>query len=183
MTVSLPHYAEVRGFPQRDAAEDFYLLNKLAQVGQIGLLEGEPITLVPRRSTRVPFGTGQGTAKLEALFKAGGTFTLYDPRSFEALKQLLEAFRRFSETRKVEDFEKEVFGDVAKLAIERLRIGHALCHAAERKDEKNCFRHIMTWFDGLKTLKFIHLMRDLGYPDVEEKCLSTFGKGKDPESR
>ena len=36
MAVSANHYAKVRGFPKREAGEDFYLLNKLAKVKTLG---------------------------------------------------------------------------------------------------------------------------------------------------
>ncbi len=35
MAVSPVHYARVRGFPKREAGEDFYLLNKLAKLGSV----------------------------------------------------------------------------------------------------------------------------------------------------
>ena len=39
MAVNAEHYASVRGFPRREAGEDFYLLNKLAKVGSVHTLE------------------------------------------------------------------------------------------------------------------------------------------------
>ena len=50
-------YAAVRGMPLRSAAEDFYLLNKLAKVGPVHGAQGNGVTITPRLSTRVPFGT------------------------------------------------------------------------------------------------------------------------------
>ena len=51
-------YAKVRGFPRRNAAEDFYLLNKLAKVGSVRSLATPTLTIDARLSERVPFGTG-----------------------------------------------------------------------------------------------------------------------------
>ena len=59
LAVHATAYARVRGFPKRLAAEDFYLLNKLAKVGTIRSLDGEPIRLSARTSNRTPFGTGR----------------------------------------------------------------------------------------------------------------------------
>ena len=51
-------YVKVRGMPCRSGGEDFYLLNKLAKVGNVVSLKGNPILLSGRVSPRVPFGTG-----------------------------------------------------------------------------------------------------------------------------
>ena len=56
-------YARARGFPRRQAAEDFHLLAKLAKLGPIRPLRGEPISLSSRVSSRVPFGTGAAVAR------------------------------------------------------------------------------------------------------------------------
>ena len=42
MAVRASYYAKVRGFPKREAGEDFYLLNKLAKVGTVLELEASP---------------------------------------------------------------------------------------------------------------------------------------------
>ncbi|MFH1129813.1 MAG: hypothetical protein V1754_00665 [Pseudomonadota bacterium] len=82
-------YAEVRGFPRREAAEDFYLLNKLAKVGPIYRSSHSPINIRGRLSDRVPFGTGAGTRKIHNMYKHGEEFFMYDPVVFEVLKDQL----------------------------------------------------------------------------------------------
>ena len=54
LAIDATSYAKVRGFPRRNAAEDFYLLNKLAKVGWIRRLKGPVIEIEARASTRVP---------------------------------------------------------------------------------------------------------------------------------
>ena len=54
LAVDARAYAQVRGFPKREAAEDFHLLAKLAKVGPVEPLRGEPIVLSGRESERVP---------------------------------------------------------------------------------------------------------------------------------
>ena len=51
-------YCQARGFPKRSAGEDFYLLNKLAKLGDVVYLADVIIKLDARPSQRVPFGTG-----------------------------------------------------------------------------------------------------------------------------
>lgn len=63
LAFSLPHYAAVRGFPNRQAGEDFYLLSKLVQLRPIVRIDNQPIIITTRLSDRIPFGTGPRLAQ------------------------------------------------------------------------------------------------------------------------
>ena len=45
-------YAHVRGFPKRQAGEDFYLLDKLATLGPLCRVSTEPVRIISRRCSR-----------------------------------------------------------------------------------------------------------------------------------
>ena len=45
LAVKADAYAQVRGFPKRAGAEDFYLLNKLAKLGAIARTQGQSIAV------------------------------------------------------------------------------------------------------------------------------------------
>ncbi len=69
-------YAAVRGFPKRQAGEDFHFLNKLRKVGPIHYhLHGNPLYLAGRFSRRVPFGTGQATFNIHEQLSEGAPFS------------------------------------------------------------------------------------------------------------
>ena len=53
-------FRSVYGFPKRQAAEDFYLLNKAVKVAPVHYSKHKTLTIRGRPSERVPFGTGQG---------------------------------------------------------------------------------------------------------------------------
>jgi len=59
MAIDFEAYAQVRGFPRREAAEDFYLLAKLAKVGAIQP-GGGAIRLLPRPSSARALRYGAG---------------------------------------------------------------------------------------------------------------------------
>ncbi|MBD3647139.1 MAG: hypothetical protein HUJ31_06700, partial [Pseudomonadales bacterium] len=80
------HYAAVRGFPKRNAAEDFYLLNKLAKTGVIHQRSAPAIQIRARRSDRVPFGTGINLSRIAAMADPERSFEFYHPAIFEMLK-------------------------------------------------------------------------------------------------
>ena len=46
LAVKADAYAQVRGFPKRAGAEDFYLLNKLAKLGAMPRLQGRCIRII-----------------------------------------------------------------------------------------------------------------------------------------
>lgn len=119
LAVSTLHYAKVRGFPKRQAAEDFYLLTKLAKVGKIQRLQGEPILLSGRASHRVPFGTGPAVARIQHEPQQPH---VYHPAIFDRLREHLESLGRASKS------------------------------------------HIA--FDGFRTLKWIHALRDSAFPSL-----------------
>ena len=56
-------YAAVRGFPRKNAAEDFYALDKLAKVGSIIRLAGQPLLLEGRVSRPRALRDGQGALR------------------------------------------------------------------------------------------------------------------------
>ena len=58
------HYCQARGFPKRSGGEDFYLLNKLAKLGNIVELNSPVLKIESRFSHRVPFGTGPAVEKI-----------------------------------------------------------------------------------------------------------------------
>jgi len=164
LSLDLRAYEKARGFPRRDAGEDFYLMNKLAKLGKVCALPGR-VRLRYRLSQRVPFGTGAGTRKIRDQLARGETFTLYAPKSFEALKEWLAWLSEFPRHRTV-DFSGMAPQTVA--ALERLGARAALEQAAKtRPSESDCLRHLNDWFDGFRTLKFVHFLREDSFPEIE----------------
>ena len=82
LAIPAPAYTAVRGFPRKNAAEDFYVLDKLAKVGSILRLSGTPLLLEGRPSDRVPFGTGRALRDLVAKKRGLEGFRLYHPLVF-----------------------------------------------------------------------------------------------------
>jgi hypothetical protein len=156
-------YAEVRGFPRRQAAEDFYLLDKLAKVGSIHRPELPPIELRSRSSDRVPFGTG---ARVREIVTAGGGLSTYHPRVFELLGLTLGALRRAVVTRNEDEplaglrnrLDPGTLGAVST-ALDELGTFEALRETlGASADPRVRLRRLLTWFDALRTLRFIHLL-------------------------
>jgi hypothetical protein len=171
IAVNYHHYPLVRGFPKRAGAEDFYLLNKLAKTGAIHQFKEPQIAIEARASDRVPFGTGPAVIKLSEQ-PDPKMIQLYHPDSFiylHAFIQLLEALatQKTTTTQASETIALRISNPIIQPQLlqqlaERLDASAAVEHCHRNgKTVDSRIKHIHHWFDGFKTLKFIHTLRDL----------------------
>jgi hypothetical protein len=168
-------YAEVRGFPRRNALEDFHALNKLAKVGRILRLQGQPLLLEGRISERVPISTGKAIAGLVSRRGALAGFQLYHPAVFAHLAAWLRVLGSIARSR------GDTRAPLAELpadnpffrtdlllgALEEIGAFRAVREAIPlSSDETTLLRHLHTWFDALRTVQLIHALRDGGLPST-----------------
>ncbi len=151
-------YAAVRGFPKRLAGEDFYVLDKLAKIGSVLPLGSAAVRIRSRLSDRVPFGTGPRVRALSA----GGVAEIYDPDCYQALGAVLTAFTELAKSRALPPIDALALSALRSLGFER-EVAEAL---AQCKTEAVLLRRLLTWFDALKSLRFIHALRDSVHPDI-----------------
>ena len=172
-------YAQVRGFPRRTAAEDFYLLNKTAKVGRVSPLSGAPLELSSRVSSRVPFGTGAAIGR--ALESDEPERETYHPALFHHLRAWLDtlesAISENPSTRQGaavtlaatirERADRDSIVDSDRL-VAALEATGALASAADALavPGRTVRRRVHDSFDGFRTLKLLHALRDSGLPDL-----------------
>lgn len=168
-------YARVHGFPERNATEDFYILNKLAKVGSILRLAGTPVVLEGRLSDRVPIGTGKALSKLVASRRSLAGFRLYHPLAFALLSAWLRVLASTARSGgrlelALEQLPKDnpfFRSDLLIGALEKMRAFPAIRDTIERSsDPGSMLRAFHTWFDAFRTLKLIHALRDAGLPSL-----------------
>lgn len=165
----LEYYARVRGFPRRQAGEDFYLLNKLRKLAPIRHLSCEPISVRGRYSTRVPFGTGRA---IESIASDAEAFTVYHPDIYWALGQWNAALKAFAETPDPATFRRMLHGSDALSvdlldALEDLGALEAAHDAASRvRPGAPLMRRLIEWNDAFRTLKLIHRLRESSRPSI-----------------
>jgi len=165
-------YARVRGFPRRNALEDFHALNKLAKVGRILRLAGQPLRLEGRISERVPISTGKALSGLVSRRGALGGFRLYHPSVFAYLAawlRVLAAIARsgggdarapLAELPADSSFFRT---DILQAALEKMgAFGAVQTAIGSSGDEETLLRHLHTWFDALRTVQLVHALRDGG---------------------
>ncbi len=166
-------YAAVRGFPRKNAAEDFYVLDKLAKAGSIARLAGTPFLLEGRISDRVPFGTGKALSQLLAKKGALEGFRLYHPATFAHLAAWLRALDAVAASGgRVEAALDELprenpFFKTGLLvaSLEEMGAFPAIRDAIARSGDADTMRrHFHTWFDAFRTLKLIRALQAGGLP-------------------
>ena len=175
LAVPTAAYVAVRGVPKLAAGEDFYLLDKLAKVGGIVRVAGEPIAIRSRRSQRVPFGTGPRVQQL----LLGAELHVAAPAAFAALSAVLrgiDAFARQGEESAFAAALAALPADVrpaAQRAFEESGLLLAARAARRAVGAGDLRRRLHTWFDALATLRFLHRVRDAGVAELAlERALS-----------
>jgi hypothetical protein len=133
------------GMKVRKAGEDFYFLQELAKTTGVEVIDRVLVFPSPRISARTPFGTGQAVRELIE----GKELSEVSSAAFDRLEKVLKCaeFENLDRDDPVfpdrEFFEKEKFFKVWP-GIRRNTPPAKLCKAFH------------TWFDGLKTLRFLH---------------------------
>jgi hypothetical protein len=162
LAVRAEAYAAVRGFPKREAGEDFHLLSKVAKIAAVQTLHQQTIGIAARRSLRTPFGTGARVATL----LTGQAMEFHDPRLFTVLKEVLNAQRRWAQTPSAglsPSIENEAVKELWQQALEvlgELGLDEAMSHAARiGRDSADRLLHLHTWFDALRTLRLLRALQ------------------------
>lgn len=172
LAIHYQHYAQVRGFPKRAGAEDFYILNKLAKTGSIVSLTAPFIELQARQSNRVPFGTGPAVTKLAAS-ENPIAMPLYHPSCFAYLQLMLRLIESLATdgSHSIAQQLEQLFAkaqdattldeNLLRQAANSIGLEKAWHHCHQHGSTQAARQqHLQHWFDGFKTLKFIHRIRD-----------------------
>jgi hypothetical protein len=168
ISIRAQSYAAVRGIPRREAGEDFYLLNKLAKVGRVVTLKGNPVRIRGRLSDRVPFGTGAALHEIRDGMKRQESYRSYDPRVFKALAHWLAALEQFVDHPDVSQLQSAIqdqSGSLGPTLFETLTAMGAFAAADKASRQVSGVqlqRRLMEWNDAFRTLKLIHGLRDAG---------------------
>lgn len=161
---SVNAYMKAEGMNKKKAGEDFYFLEKVAKMFPVYTINEARVFPSARGSWRVPFGTGQRIDRY--MRKEQDEYQLYNPKSFTILKNWLSYFI-CSSLNSPKDYlreAKKIDGSLYNFLIEndfeadwqRIFAGPQHQFPLQKK----------IWFDGFRTLKFIHYLRDNGYPNV-----------------
>lgn len=160
-------YAQVRGFPRRLAAEDFYLLNKLAKLGNVEALGGAPISLSARSSERTPFGTGRALRR--ARERPAERLRAYHPGVFSYVGAWQQVLRQLVRLEGAVDLDAllraqlpawpDVDAALLRSILETLGSWQSAVTAASSPPGPIRAVHARESFDAARTLKLVHALR------------------------
>lgn len=150
LVINVISYAKVRGFPCRSGGEDFYLLNKLAKIGEVIQPKYPIINIRIRQSDRVPFGTGPAVTKIKEQIKLNNEILYYHPKVFIRLKNWRQDLLVYFENRiyPTDTFLNDHWSidTVFQKALKNI-------HSTKRWQQ-----FIHEWFDAFKILKSVHFL-------------------------
>lgn len=160
-------YAVVRGMNRREAAEDFYFLDKMAKYGPVAGIHTTTVYPSARPSRRVPFGTGQRMIRF--IEGKQNEYLLYDPEVFRILRRWLETMAGCcqQEPRAILGMAEDIHPLLSSF-LELNRFQHVWQRIQRNhRDHDRLRKQFHVWFDGFKTMKLVHYLTENGFPRGE----------------
>ncbi|MDX1696362.1 MAG: hypothetical protein R3208_21530 [Ketobacteraceae bacterium] len=160
-------YCDVRGFPVREAGEDFYLLNKLAKTATIHCPATPVLALSDRISERVPFGTGPAVKRISEQPDAEQEVLFYHPDIFALLKHWHHCITLLDGGENNLATLTDSLPVPLAEGLQALGLARAITHCQRQASGgAQAAHYLWQWFDGFRTLKLIHWLRERGYPSM-----------------
>lgn len=164
MACTADAYAAVAGMNRRTGAEDFYFLQQLAKTGRMDVIHDTVVHPSPRPSWRVPFGTGRSVAR--HLENGADPCPFYDAQCFDVLREWLSLMASppadaDSALTDAESISPPLASFLSAQGFEA--VWPRLMANAASADQLR--RQFHGWFDGFKTLKLVHCLRENGFPN------------------
>jgi len=159
LAVNAETYAKMGGMSRRQAGEDFYLLQKIAQQSPVAEVAKPIVFPAPSASERVPFGTGRSVRKIMDT----GSCKVYNFELFLLLRKFYSCFTDlYSGT--TSGIPDEILSFVGKGKMDSII---AECRN-NTSDCKNFVRRMISKFDVFHIIRFLNSFDDASnYPSLE----------------
>jgi len=162
MAFRAEEYVRAGGMRKRNGGEDFYFMQALRKIGEVGEIGGTTVFPSSRPSDRVPFGTGP---RISQILDGGKELRFYNPAIFLILKNLFSMVGACDTSLQLLDADK------LDPVFKEYLIGNNFFHEWEKilrntpKEKEKIQWAFHTWFDAFRTLKFVHSCEGR-YPEV-----------------
>jgi hypothetical protein len=161
MAVKAATYMKAGGMNRKQAGEDFYFIQKLAPSPGYFYLNTTTVYPSPRKSMRVPFGTGATMSKIAE--EQDKTFFTYNPAAFMDLKK---TFLLLPEIYKDEVNYRDLPGSIKSFVPEE----EWKCKLSEIRNNTGSndafIKRFFTWFNMFKIVKFLNFVHQDNYQKV-----------------
>jgi hypothetical protein len=158
-------YVAVSGMNRRQAGEDFYFLQQLAKTGAVDQISDTTVHPSARASSRTPFGTGRRVSSFPD--RREQAYLAYHPESYAILKRWLDVVKAglADDAGQLLAGARGIHPELARFLNDQ-GFSRAWCQLQENSSDNDALHgQFHRWFDGLRTLKLIHHLRDHGYPE------------------
>ncbi len=166
MAVRAAVYLRCGGMNTRQAAEDFWFLQKLMPMG-FGEILSTAVYPEARVSDRVPFGTGRSMGD----YAESGEMLSYDPCIFVALKGLMSCMQYGLDP----DWASRVHPELKAFCLSaKMDAAWAECLENSR-DRASATKRFWKWWSGIRGIHALHWLRDRDFPSLPvERALNDF---------
>ncbi len=160
--VSTSLYVSAGGMNTRIAGEDFYFLQQLARLSKIRRLCDATVFPSARISNRVPFGTG---AKLQQYInQPEKRYLTYPIECFDILRKWINCLDNPEENPEfMLLYAEQIHPELAHFLVSNYWLQKTKKIFQQNQNKISLKYHLHEWFDGLKTLKLLHHLRDLAF--------------------
>jgi hypothetical protein len=168
-------YLKCGGMNRRRAGEDFYFLQSLAKTSGVEQVQGTVVYPSPRRSNRVPFGTGRAVGAM--LDNASEAIRFHRPECFHLLKAWLELAMNACTTRESSlcAQAEAVSANLGGFLEEQKFDGAWQRFLRQHDAPESLHAAFHGWFDAFRTMKLCHYCADADLPRTEpEEVVASF---------
>ena len=158
MAVRVQAYLSEGGMNKRKAGEDFYFLQKYLIKGELDEINSTTVYPSPRKSDRVPFGTGR--AVQDHLDERKDLKLTYSTESFRLIREFIATIEKAYPKRAELPLEFVDFFEEKEWEVEWKKISE------QSKDLRSFKKRFYQWFTPFKVLKLLHFLRDQYYPNM-----------------
>ena len=166
MAVRSSAYQKQGGMNRHKAGEDFYFLHKIIPQGNFGEVNNTRIIPSPRRSDRVPFGTGKAVND----WLSEKQLLTYAPEIFDDLQKFLVQVKTLYKIKCEDEGISAIidsFSESVKVFLQNNDFNENISRINRHSGSFETFlKHFFQWFDGFRVLKFVHFARDHYYPNI-----------------
>ncbi|MEP7196342.1 MAG: glycosyltransferase family A protein [Saprospiraceae bacterium] len=160
-------YCAQGGMNKRQAGEDFYFLHKFSVIEQLGEIDEVLVYPSARISERVPFGTGKAVSN----YLESGQQLSY---TFEAINYFGQVIKMIPRWYEMNTNEILLSIHLIENNLSNYFMTEKIIEEIERC-KSNCSdlvsfnKRMLRWLNPFRLMKYLHYMRDHGYPDQEIK--------------
>ncbi len=164
MAVRSDAYMNQGGMNRRQAGEDYYFVQKLAETGHFSDLTSTVVYPSSRHSWRVPFGTGRAMASWQ-----GEEWLTYAPEIFDELaqwNQAIPSFFQWNVDRKDDWAVANLPDTMAAFLIEQKWPQRLPEIRANTASLESFVGRVQRWFNNFRAMKFVHFATAKRWPKI-----------------